>query len=71
MVRCRQNRVGNQTGWLQRYYVAQDYTIEFEMVNYTNDSSNFLGINRSWENKIYETITPAPNDMVDPAGIEI
>lgn len=50
---------------------SYDYTIEFEMTNHTTDMSNFIGINRSWENKIYDTITDAPNDMVEPAGIEI
>jgi len=47
------------------------YTIEFEMINHTRDAQNFIAINRSWENKIYELTTVAPNDMVEPAGIEI
>jgi hypothetical protein len=47
------------------------FTIEFEMVNHTTDVSNFIAINRSWENKIYDTAVVAPNDAVEPAGIEI
>lgn len=47
------------------------FTIEFEMVNHTTNISNFIAINRSWENKIYDTTVVAPNDMVEPAGIEI
>lgn len=50
---------------------SKEYTIEFEMINHTQDPVNFIGINRSWENKIYETTVVAPNDMVEPAGIEI
>lgn len=50
---------------------SHEYTIEFEMTNHTTDLNNFIGINRSWENSIYPTPTPAPNDTVEPAGIEI
>ena len=49
----------------------QDYIIEFEMVGHTLSGVNFVGICRSWDNKVYDTITPAANDMIEPAGIEI
>ena len=48
-----------------------EFIIEFEMTNHTKDINNFIGINRSWENKIYDTESVAPNDMVEPGGIEI
>jgi len=51
--------------------VEKEYQIEFEMINHVTDISNFIAINRSWENKVYDVDTPAPNDMVEPGGIEI
>lgn len=56
---------------LADYENEHTFTIEFEMTNSTLDTTNFIAINRSWENKIYNTTVAAPNDMVEPAGIEI
>lgn len=50
---------------------SKEWQIEFEMINHTQDSNNLIAINRSWEDKIYETVTPAPNDMVEPGTIEV
>lgn len=49
----------------------KQWIIEFEMVNHTSNPAAFIAINRSWENKIYETTVNAPNDSVEPGGIEI
>jgi len=54
-----------------------EYTVQFEMVGYTTDTDNFVGICRRWELKTYPTYGPgvidneAPNDSVEPAGLEI
>lgn len=57
--------------------VEEEYTVEFSMINHTLDSGNFLGIVRRWEDKTYPTYGTgvisgeAPNDSVEPAGLEI
>lgn len=47
------------------------YIIEFEMINHTFAANNFIGINRSWENKIYPVNYTPPNDIAEPSGVEI
>jgi hypothetical protein len=55
----------------------KEYTIEYEMINYTKDAGNFLGIVRRWEDKSYPTYGDgvvggeAPNDSVEPSGLEL
>lgn len=55
----------------------KEYTFRFTMQNHTTDSGNFLGIVRTWENKIGITYgdvdgnNQAVNDSVEPAGIEL
>jgi len=55
----------------------KEYTIEYEMINHTQDASNFVGIVRRWENKTYPTYGDgvvggeAPNDNVEPSGLEL
>ena len=56
---------------------SKEYTFRFSMQNHTTDLNNFLGISRRWEAKVYGTYgdgvvdNEAPNDMVEPAGLEI
>jgi hypothetical protein len=55
----------------------KEYIIEYEMINHTKDTSNFLGIVRRWEDKTYPTYGDgvvggeAPNDSVEPSGLEL
>lgn len=55
----------------------KEYTFRFEMINHTLDTDNFIGIVRQYELKIYPTFGDgvvdgeAPNDMVEPNGLEI
>lgn len=57
--------------------LSKEFTFRFEMINHTTDSGNFLGIVRRYEHKVYETYGTgvvageAPNDFVEPAGLEI
>lgn len=57
--------------------VSEEYRIEFEMVNHTLNSNNFIGIVRRWEAKTYPTYgsgvvnNEAQNDSVEPAGLEL
>lgn len=57
--------------------VEKEYTFRFTMQNHTTDQNNFLGIVRRWETKVYDTYgtgvtnNEAPNDSVEPAGLEI
>ena len=52
----------------------KEYTIEYEMINHTTDTGNFIGIVRRYEAKTYDTYgtgviaNEAPNDMVEPSG---
>lgn len=53
------------------------YRFKLSMINYTDDSNNFLGIVRNWENRIRDLYgsgvigNQAPNDFIEPAGFEI
>jgi len=55
----------------------KEYTFRFYMNNHTTDVANFMSIVRRWEAKVYDTYgagvvdNEAPNDAVEPAGIEI
>lgn len=54
-----------------------EYTLRFEMVNHSLDEDNFIGLVRRWEAKTYDTYgdgvvdNEAPNDSVEPYGLEI
>lgn len=56
---------------------SKEYILRFKMINHTTDAGNFLGIVRRWEAKTYPTYgtgvinNEAPNDSVEPAGLEI
>jgi hypothetical protein len=47
------------------------YTVEFEMVGGVQDSINFIGICRAFEERVYDTPTPPANSMISPAGFEL
>jgi len=55
----------------------KEYLFRFYMNNHTTDTGNFIGISRRWEAKVYDTYgtgvidNEAPNDTVEPAGLEI
>lgn len=55
----------------------KEYIFRFEMINHTTDSSNFIGIVRNYEHKIYTTYGAvdgngeALNDFIEPGGLEI
>lgn len=57
--------------------VEKEFTFKFYMANHTTDSSNFIGIVRQYERKIYPTYGTgvvngeAPNDFVEPMGLEL
>ena len=51
--------------------VSKEYTLEFEMVGYVNDTSNFLGIVRSWEDPLYPEDPAASNDTTKGCGFEL
>ena len=57
--------------------IDKEYTFRFYMDNHTTDASNFISIVRRWEAKVYDTYgtgvidNEAPNDSVEPAGIEL
>lgn len=54
-----------------------EYTAKLFMDGYTNDSQNFYGAIRRYEQKFYDTYGDvdltgeAPNDMVEPLGFEL
>jgi hypothetical protein len=48
------------------------YTLKFSMVNYTNDTSNYIAICRDWNDPKYQIYNgPPANDSLAPAGIEL
>ena len=48
------------------------YTLEFEMVGGVKDTSNFLGIVRQYEARVYASVPEPPsNSMVSPMGLEL
>jgi len=47
------------------------YTMEFEMVNHTLDTGNFLGMVRSWEDPLYPEDPAALNDTTRGLGFEL
>ena len=47
------------------------YTMEFEMINHTRDTENFLGIVRSWDDPLYDEDPAAPNDTASGCGFEL
>lgn len=55
----------------------KEYILKFSMINHTLDTNNFIAISRQYEQKIYPTYgagvigNEAPNDMVEPGGVEI
>lgn len=55
----------------------EEFSVKFYMQGHTSNPSNFIGIVRIWDIKIYETYGDgvvdgqAPNDMVEPAGVEL
>lgn len=57
--------------------IEQEYSLRFYMDNHSTNTSNFIGIVRNWEIKYYDTYgagvvnNQAPNDAVEPGGIEI
>lgn len=51
--------------------VSKEYIFEFEMINHSKDTTNFIGICRSWDNEIYPPVDTPANSFVTPAGIEI
>jgi len=57
--------------------IEKEYKLRFSMVGYTNNTEGFLGIVRQYEAKIYPTYgtgvvgNEAPNDMVEPGGLEL
>lgn len=57
--------------------VKEVYSLKFFMRNHITDINNFIGVVRIWDIKFYDTYGAgviggqAPNDMVEPAGIEI
>jgi len=54
-----------------------EYELRVFMRGYTDDTNNFIGLNRRYELKIYDTYGEgvvngeAPNDMVEPLGYEL
>lgn len=54
-----------------------DYTLRFEMVNHTTNTTNYIAMVKRWEEKTYDTFgegvvdNEAPNDFVEPYGLEI
>ncbi len=54
-----------------------EYIFRFEVINYTNDSDNFIAMSRRFTAKTYSTYgdmvvdNEASNDAVEPFGLEI
>ena len=54
----------------------KEYIVRFEMINHTLDAVNYLAMCRQWDIKAYTTYgsgvsgNQAPNDMVEPLGLE-
>ena len=54
----------------------KEYTLKFSMINHTLDESNFIGMIRQYERKIYPTYGDiisgeGVNDIIEPLGLEI
>lgn len=63
--------------YVQEKNIETEYILRFEVINYTDDGSKFIGMCRRYEAKTYPTYgtgvagNEAPNDFVEPFGLEI
>jgi hypothetical protein len=57
--------------------IETEYLLKFEVINYTTDPDNFIGMCRRYNTKTYPTYgsgvvnNQAPNDFVEPFGLEL